>query len=203
MSPTADLDGDKLTGTGLDRITLEEDGTYVIGTGTGALTLDTVSSDCKAAAKTEAKTDDCKTVTAYVRTVKTVTLTDGTKSVTFATTETRNFYAEADMGTMPGFKTTHVAVEFTPYLGYSKMKENGATKETKTTHYGVSGGLGDTGINYLVAARSLKDVDGKKTTPWLFNVSKSLGGGATVIFEHGNNDDNKSGKSRVGLHVTF
>ena len=198
-----------MTGTGLDKITLEEDGTYVIGTGTGALTPDTVSNDCKAAAaKTEAKTDDCKTATAYVRTVKIVIPTDGTNSVTVATTETRNLYAEADMGTMPGFKNTHVAVEFTvggftPYLGYSKMKESSATKETKTTHYGVSGGLGDTGINYLVAARSVKDVDGKKTTPGLVNVSKSLGGGATVIFEHGNDDDNNSGKSRVGLHVTF
>ena len=116
------------------------------------------------------------------------------------------------VATLPGMKrgskNTHVAVEFsvggfTPYVGYSKMKENGATKETKTTHYGVSGGLGDSGINYLVAARNVKDEDGKKTTPWLFNVSKSLGGGATVIFEHGNDDNNKSGKSRVGLHVTF
>ena len=163
---TADLDGDKLTGTGLDKITLEADGTYVIGTGTGALTPDTVSNDCKAAAKTEATTDDCKTVTAYVRTVKTVTPTDGTNSVTVATTETRNFYAEADMGTMPGFKNTHVAVEFsvggfTPYVGYSKMKKNGATKETKDPHIMALAAVWATPASITWwAARNVKDEDG-------------------------------------------
>ena len=255
----ANLDGDKLTDDGLNAITLEADGTYVIGTGAGALTPDTVSNDCQAAAKTEATTDDCKTVTAYVRTVKTVAPTDGTNSVTVATTETRTFYAEAEekmaavtaapavneseeelgepekapvkfVETHPGHKNTHVAVEFnvggmTPYLGYSVKKTNKgmmlqdknkdkmltedeflevkATK-TKTTHYGISGGLGDTGVNFLVAARSV-DKGGTKTSPWLFNVSKNLGGGATVIFEHANYDNDEPGnkETAIGLHVSF
>ena len=110
--------------------------------------------------------------------------------------------------TVPGFKRTHVAVEFsvgavTPYLGYSKNKMNGATQDTKTTHYGLSGGLGDTGVGYLVAGRSIKNTDGTKTSPWLVNVWKDLGGGATVIFGHGNDDNGMSGRSRVGLHVNF
>ena len=108
----------------------------------------------------------------------------------------------------PGHKSTHVAVQFSvggvsPYIGYSEKKMNGATSESKTTHYGLSGGLGDTGMSFLVAARSVKAANGKKTSPWLVNVSRSLGGGATVIFEHGNSDDGNSGQSRVGLHVGF
>ena len=128
---------------------------------------------------------------------------------------------------VPGFKRTHVAIEFnvggmTPYLGHSVDKANMgmmldtdntsatyntvipvAATETKTTHYGIGGGLGDTGMSYLVMGRTVKAATGAKTNPWLVNVSKSLGGGATVIFEHGNADDGVSGTSRVGLHVTF
>ena len=128
---------------------------------------------------------------------------------------------------VPGFKRTHVAIEFnvggmTPYLGHSVDKANMgmmldtdsdsqtyntvipvAATETKTTHYGIGGGLGDTGMSYLVMGRTVKAATGAKTNPWLVNVSKSLGGGATVIFEHGNADDGMSGTSRVGLHVTF
>ena len=110
--------------------------------------------------------------------------------------------------TMYGHKATHVAVEFglggvTPYVGYSEKKMNNSAAKSKTTHYGISGSLGDTGMSYLVAGRSVTAASGGKTSPWLFNVSKGLGGGATVIFEHGNSDDGNSGKSRVGLHVTF
>ena len=107
-----------------------------------------------------------------------------------------------------GQKSTHVAIEFglggiTPYVGYSESKKNGAANESKTMHYGFSGTLGETGMSFLVAGRNVKAAGGGKSSPWLFNVSKDLGGGATVIFEHGNADDGKSGKSRVGLHVSF
>ena len=132
--------------------------------------------------------------------------------------------------TKAGHKNTHVAVEFniggmTPYVGYSVKKTNMGMKldadmqltadnepnvvedpatTTKTTHFGVSGGVGDTGVNFLVAARSVQTDSGAKTSPWLFNVSKNLGGGATVIFEHASDDDAmKTKKSRIGLHVTF
>ena len=107
-----------------------------------------------------------------------------------------------------GHKSTHVAIEFglggiTPYLGYSESKENGAVNKSKTMHYGFSGSLGDTGMSFLVAGRNVKAAGGGKTSPWLFNVSKGLGGGATVIFEHANDDNGSSGKSRVGLQVNF
>ena len=110
--------------------------------------------------------------------------------------------------TMSGHKATHVAVEFglggvTPYVGYSEKKMNNSTAESKTMHYGFSGSLGDTGMGYLVAARNVKGADGSKSSPWLLNVWKDLGGGATVIFGHGNADDGNSGKSRIGLHVSF
>ena len=123
--------------------------------------------------------------------------------------------------TVAGHKNTHVAVQFNvggmaPYVGYSIKKANMGmmlkdnalaavpAKTTKTTHFGVSGGLGDTGVNFLVAARSVQPDGSAKTSPWLFNVSKNLGGGATVIFEHANADDaKKTKKSRIGLHVTF
>ena len=179
---------------------------------TGAVTKDDDGNyrhaDCAAATAVK----DCTAYAVWVSTTNPAATEAGKDpDATYAVVDVANVMHTATAivpDTKPGHKTTHVAVEFsvggfTPYVGYSKMKMNGATKETKTTHYGVSGGLGDTGINYLVAARNVKDEDGKKTSPWLFNVSKSLGGGATVIFEHGNDDNNKSGKSRVGLHVTF
>ena len=106
-----------------------------------------------------------------------------------------------------GHKATHVAVEFnvggvTPYLGHSTKKMNGAGR-TKTTHYGVRGGLGETGLNFLVAARSVQPAGGANSSPWLFNVSKGLGGGATVIFEHANYDDGGNKETAIGLHVSF
>ena len=109
--------------------------------------------------------------------------------------------------TEPGYKATHVAVEFnvggmTPHLGYSQKKMNGSGATTKAVHYGLSGSMGDTGMSYALVARNVKSGD-DSSTPWLVNVSRGLGGGATVIFEYGDSDDGNSGKSRVGLHVNF
>ena len=108
----------------------------------------------------------------------------------------------------PGHKTTHVAVQLnvggiSPYLGYSKNKVNGARNDTKTTHYGLSGSLGDTGMNYLVSGRTVKAAGGGKSNPWLVGMTRSLDGGATLVFEHGNSDDGTSGNTRVGMHVNF
>ena len=233
-----DGEPDTLTADGLALITRSgSDGRY----GSAGATPDV----CKAAAETEANTDDCAEVTAYVRRTTTtaiardagntagsipVTTTTTTVSETFhakpARTEDAIAAVPAGEGTPavpgkeevppmpytdtePGFKNTHVAVEFnvggmTPYLGHSTKKTNGATGKTTTTHYGVSGGLGDTGVNFLVAARSVDD-GGAKTSPWLFNVSKNLGGGATVIFEHANYDNDEPGnkETAIGLHVSF
>ena len=197
-----------LNATGLDAIRLAD----------GKYRVDAVGSECDADDADAANA--CMTTTAYVSTKTTVARAAGDAADT-TTTVHETFHlegaAEGNVVKTPagstrdkiGHKNTHVAVEFnvggmTPYLGHSTKKMNGATAKTKTTHYGISGGLGDTGINFLVAARSVKPEGGAKSSPWLFNVSKNLGGGATVIFEHANDDDaDKTKKTRVGLHVSF
>ncbi len=107
-----------------------------------------------------------------------------------------------------GHKTTHVAFEFglggvTTYVGHTTKKVNGASGKSKTTHFGVHGGLGDTGMSFRAMARNKKGADGASSTPWLFGVSRSLGGGASLHFEHGNDDDGESGNTRVGMQVNF
>ena len=74
--------------------------------------------------------------------------------------------------------------------------------DTKVTHAGVRGSVGDGGINYYVAYRSV-DAAGAKSNPFLINLNQSLGDGATAFVEHANNDDGKSGKTWVGLRVNF
>ena len=191
---------------------------------TGAL-----AAECKTLADNTDSDDDCTTATAFVSSVTTTaeTVAAGGGVPTAATT-TEDYHLEgtaagnvvktpaASMRELlnSGHKNTHIAVEFnvggvTPYLGHSTKKNNHADKngviKTKTTHYGVRGGLGDTGINFLVAARNVKPDGGTKTSPWLFNLSKNLGGGATVIFEHANYDNDEPGnkETAIGLHVTF
>ena len=107
-----------------------------------------------------------------------------------------------------GSKKTHVAAEFnlgavTGHLGYSQIQANGSNAKTKVTHYGVTGGLGDSGMSFLIQARSVDGADGSDSNPWLVALTKGLGGGATVMVEHGNDDDGESGKTRFGLKVDF
>ena len=108
----------------------------------------------------------------------------------------------------PGSRATHIAAQFnlgavTGYLGYSQSEENGSGMKDKTTHYGVSGGLGDTGMSFHLMARNKDNASGMDTNPWLVGLTKGLGGGATVMVEHGNADDGASGKTRFGLKVDF
>ena len=160
---------------------------------------------------TATTTDDCTTVAAYVYSSTNVT-TDADGRVNSVTTE--EYFATATKGggdsvtDVAGHKTTHVAFEFglgglTSWIGHSQSKVNGAANKSKTTHFGMSGGLGDTGMSFLVQARNVKGANGMNSNPWLFGMSRDLGGGAAVHFEHGNNDDGMSGKTRVGLHVGF
>ena len=107
-----------------------------------------------------------------------------------------------------GSRATHIAAQFnlgavTAYLGYSQSEENGSGMKDKTTHYGVSGGLGDTGMSFHLMARNKDNANGMDTNPWLVGLTKGLGGGATVMVEHGNDDDGESGKTRFGLKVDF
>ena len=110
--------------------------------------------------------------------------------------------------TVKGSRATHVAAQFslgaiTAYLGYSQNEENGSGMKDKTTHYGISGGLGETGISFHAMARNKDNASGMDSNPWLVGLTKGLGGGATVMVEHGNADDGKSGKTRFGLKVDF
>ena len=126
------------------------------------------------------------------------------------TTTTTTTKVAADPGTKmnKGNRKTHVAAEFnlgavTGHLGYSQIQANGSDAKTKVTHYGVTGGLGDSGMSFLIQARSVDGADGSDSSPWLLALTKGLGGGATVMVEHGNDDDGKSGRTQFGLKVDF
>ena len=127
----------------------------------------------------------------------------GTTSVTHTATATVT-------DVTPGHKTTNLAVQFnlgaiTAHLGTSQIKMNNMEKKTKVTHFGVNGGLGDTGMSFYAAGRNIKPADSMemKSTPWVIGLNRSLGDGAKVWLEHENLDNGKSGTTTVGLNVNF
>ena len=95
--------------------------------------------------------------------------------------------------------------------------------KTKTTYAGVHGGVGDNGVNYVFTMRNVKftlyqyeDDDefsntpadfvakSEKGTPWTLGLSRSLGGGATLNFEHGDpGEGGKASSTAVWLQVDF
>ena len=108
----------------------------------------------------------------------------------------------------------------------AKPKRVATDRKDKTTFLGVHGGLGDTGVNFVMVARSKKasgkervdalgggvaadfaaaaDIDEEKTTPWVIGLSRGLGGGASVILEHSNvDDDSKKNTTGLFLAVNF
>ena len=117
----------------------------------------------------------------------------------------RTYMSKPVEDVVKGSRDTHIAAQFnlgpvTAHLGYSQLKENGASAKTKVTHYGFSGSLGDTGMGFLVQARNVDGADGTDSDPWMLGLTKSLGGGATAYFEHGSEDDQGT---TVGLQVNF
>ena len=98
-----------------------------------------------------------------------------------------------------------------------------ADGKTKTSFAGVYGGVGDTGVNYVFTMRNEKlSGDGfqgdddtyltqngtetefsEKSTPWTLGLSRSLGGGATVYFEHGEPDSDDDSSTAIWLQVDF
>ena len=114
----------------------------------------------------------------------------------------------------------------TPPATADDNKELVISQNDSTTFAGIRGSVGDTGLNYLFQARSKKSkgnkevwastdilnaerampaaIDANKHTPWMMGLYRSLGGGATVMFEHGNPDktDEKS-TSHLALKVDF
>ena len=88
---------------------------------------------------------------------------------------------------------------------------------------GVHGGVGDTGVGYVFAMRNEKstgkgfddddddvstdgvaDSDSGKSNPWTIGLSRSLGGGASVKFEHSEPDaDDEDSSTALWLQVDF
>ncbi len=85
------------------------------------------------------------------------------------------------------------------YVGPHVHGSDVPNTEQKTTFFGFRGGLGDTGLNYLFQWRDVKD----SHKPWMLGLYKSLGGGADIIFEHVNNDDNAENLTAAYLRVNF
>ena len=141
---------------------------------------------------------------------------DGVMEYTYSTIQTpAGASANATVTEVtPGEKSSHIAAEFglggiTAFLGYSQVesKMKGAKKD-KITHYGIRGGLGDSGVNFLVQLRS-EDLQGSKPMdadrdPYVVNMSKSLGDGATAYIEHGTGDaKGEKANTRIGMIVNF
>ena len=102
----------------------------------------------------------------------------------------------------------HVS-DLTAYVGSRNFKGIDTSSEQlgevsyKTTFFGFRGGLGDSGIKYLFQLRDIKS--GSPATPWVFGLTKSLGGGASINVEHADNDDDpsESNGTRVNLTINF
>ena len=99
--------------------------------------------------------------------------------------------------------------------------------KSKVTYAGVHGGVGDTGVNYVFTMRNQKvdssglgtnDADDDdtldagetivtstsgKNNPWTLGLSRSLGGGASVKFEHSEPDTDADSSTAVWLQVNF
>ena len=98
--------------------------------------------------------------------------------------------------------------------------------DAKITYAGVHGGIGDTGVGYVFTVRNekvdttnLDDTDtdddavttattksSDKANPWTLGLSRSLGGGATLKFEHSDPDSPIPGKdstSALWLQIDF
>ena len=147
-------------------------------------------------------------------------------TTTYTDSNTGAVYDKMDDGdddTAWSTKTTALGLQFnladvSIYTGVAKSKSSyeghphvasGATampdKETDTSFFGLSGGLGDTGVGYHFHWR---DEDNAK--PWVLGLTKSLGADAVLVLEHHNADDSvdatgktKKNATNLGLHVNF
>jgi len=107
-----------------------------------------------------------------------------------------------------GSRDAHIAAKFNlgavdGWVGYSQLdSKKPDSHKKKVTHYGVSGGIGDTGMGFVVAGKSV-DHGGDDSNPWFVQLTQSLGDSTTLIFEHGNADDDESGTTVAGVQVNF
>ena len=54
-----------------------------------------------------------------------------------------------------------------------------------------------------MAEDDLRSLSKPNSTPWMFGLSRSLGGGASVHFEHSDPDDGEKSTSYLALKVDF
>ena len=118
--------------------------------------------------------------------------------------------------------TDNTALGDRPEVGEDANEQLRSQTDT-TTFAGVRGSVGDTGVSYVFQARSKKskgsnevqgeNADGEddgtspvaanKHSPWFLGLSRSLGGGASVHFEHSDPDDGDRSTSYLALKVDF
>ena len=99
------------------------------------------------------------------------------------------------------FQSATAAVEADPD---DPAIEEDKSMKSRHMHAGVSGPLGDTGMSFAVNVANHPDSkDGIGENPWNFNVSKSLGGGASLAFEYVDYDKRYDNEALLRLKVDF
>ena len=83
---------------------------------------------------------------------------------------------------------------------FGKCASGVSDTEEKVTYFGIAGGLGETGIGYVVQWR---DEEATNTNPWLVSLTKGLGDSTALVIEHANNDGSDANTTQVGLVVNF
>ena len=108
------------------------------------------------------------------------------------------------------FTAAEVSVsDLTIYVGHRKLTGYDTSSDNlreiepqKTKFFGFRGGLGDTGIKYLFQYRDIMGTPALPK-PWVFGLSRSLGNGASINFEHADNDTLGANATRVNLTIDF
>ncbi len=118
--------------------------------------------------------------------------TPGTPSAMVTTTTTTAAYDD----TMNAVAVRFAAGSHSAAVGLVKTS-NSMGGESSTTIANAGGPLSD-GLSYHFQVR---DTEGSDSNPWLVGLAKSLGGGSTVILEHGDAGDDNS--TAVYLQVDF
>ncbi len=118
--------------------------------------------------------------------------TPGTPSRMVTTTTTEPAYDD----TMNAVAVRFAAGSHSAAVGLVKTSDSRGN-ESSTTIANAGGPLSD-GLSYNFMVR---DTEGSASNPWLIGLSKSLGGGSTVVLEHADNGDDNS--TAVYLQVDF
>ncbi len=107
-------------------------------------------------------------------------------------------YADAD-GTCMSLNKNLTDMKEHFKLEKEGVVEKDEIPKDRQVHYGISGSLGDSGMSYAINGADKQN----DTTPWNFNVSKSLGGGASLAFEYVDYDGAAKNESLLRLKVDF